>query len=261
MTAGSIAARHRAQVAPAPEPCCVTWEARPKPRPASPANMSKQGLFARLYAPNQTLIMVKTELPRGILAEANGPAGGRAARVAAVAARGTRHRCGPVARSPTKISKTTPCKVTNWLDRQPRAASRPNCGRPRIRYYITSKSLDRGLRVSSVPDAEMQRARARSACRALHHTRRDISYTTRHSVRPSAFDNATTANLPYFLSEPFARHAPLKFDREKAVISSCKNMNGDVRPAPEATGLAENGFGFLAWVFGAGAQHIRRYVV
>src|SRR5215470_3559708 len=32
--------------------------------PASPANMSKRGLFARLYVPNQTLIIVKTRLPK-----------------------------------------------------------------------------------------------------------------------------------------------------------------------------------------------------
>ena len=32
--------------------------------------MSKQGLSARLFAPNQTLIMVKAELPKQILAEA-----------------------------------------------------------------------------------------------------------------------------------------------------------------------------------------------
>ncbi len=63
------------------------------------------------------------------------------------------------------------------------------------------------------------------------------------------------------LSEPFACDTPLKFDREKAIIVSRKNMNGDVRPALEATGLAENGLGFLAWLFGAGAQHILRYVV
>jgi len=40
----------------------------PKPRPASPANMSKRGLFARHYAPNQTLIMVNRRLPKGNLA-------------------------------------------------------------------------------------------------------------------------------------------------------------------------------------------------
>src|SRR4030088_78408 len=38
-------------------------EGRLKPRPASPANMSKRGLRARLYAPNQTLIMVNAPLP------------------------------------------------------------------------------------------------------------------------------------------------------------------------------------------------------
>jgi hypothetical protein len=51
---------------------CTAWEARPKPRPASPANMSKRGLSARLYASNQTLIMVNTRLPKGILTAGNG---------------------------------------------------------------------------------------------------------------------------------------------------------------------------------------------
>src|ERR1700761_9170625 len=36
----------------------------PKPGLHSPANMSKRGLFARLYASNQTLIRVKTRLPK-----------------------------------------------------------------------------------------------------------------------------------------------------------------------------------------------------
>src|ERR1035437_7494908 len=36
----------------------------PKPGPASPANMSKRGLSARLYDPNQTLIMVNGRLPQ-----------------------------------------------------------------------------------------------------------------------------------------------------------------------------------------------------
>jgi hypothetical protein len=67
-------------------------------------------------------------------------------------------------------------------------------------------------------------------------------------------------NFFHLLSEPFARDTPLKFDREKAVIFSRKNMNGDVRPALEATGIAENGLDFLAWLFGAGAQHILRHV-
>src|SRR6266550_9508750 len=38
----------------------------PKPGPASAANMSKQGLSARHYAPNQTPIMVNARLPKGI---------------------------------------------------------------------------------------------------------------------------------------------------------------------------------------------------
>jgi hypothetical protein len=49
----------------------VAWGARPKPGPASPANMSKQGLSARHYVPNQTLIMVNARLPKGILAAGN----------------------------------------------------------------------------------------------------------------------------------------------------------------------------------------------
>ncbi len=43
----------------------VAWGARPKPGPASPANVSKRGLFARLYVPNQTLILVNARLPQG----------------------------------------------------------------------------------------------------------------------------------------------------------------------------------------------------
>src|SRR6266566_2859041 len=38
----------------------------PKPGPASAANMSKQGLSARHYAPNLTPIMVNARLPKGI---------------------------------------------------------------------------------------------------------------------------------------------------------------------------------------------------
>src|ERR1700722_15888435 len=37
--------------------------------------MSKRGLSARLYAPNQTLIMVNSGLPKGILAAAKGGSG------------------------------------------------------------------------------------------------------------------------------------------------------------------------------------------
>ncbi|MEH2566386.1 hypothetical protein V1289_006013 [Bradyrhizobium sp. AZCC 2289] len=55
----------------------VAWGARPKPGPASPANVSKRGLFARHYAPNQTPIMVNARLPKGNLAAGNqgGPGG------------------------------------------------------------------------------------------------------------------------------------------------------------------------------------------
>ena len=49
----------------------VAWGARPKPGPASPANMSKRGLSARHYVPNQTLIMVNARLPKGNLAAGN----------------------------------------------------------------------------------------------------------------------------------------------------------------------------------------------
>src|ERR1700722_16429072 len=38
-----------------------------KPIPASPANVSKRGLSARLYASNQTPIVVNVWLPKGIL--------------------------------------------------------------------------------------------------------------------------------------------------------------------------------------------------
>jgi hypothetical protein len=83
----------------------------------------------------------------------------------------------------------------------------------------------------------------------------------RQPVRIRQRDEMATGNLLHLLSEPFAHNAALKFDREKAVIFSRKNMNGDVRPALEATGLAENGLGFLAWLFRAGAQHVLRHVV
>ena len=55
----------------------------------------------------------------------------------------------------------------------------------------------------------------------------------------------TAGNLPYVLSNPFTRDASLKFDREKAVISSRQNMNGDVGPVLKAAGLAENGVGLV----------------
>ncbi len=58
-------------------------------------------------------------------------------------------------------------------------------------------------------------------------------------------DEMATGNFLHLLSEPFAHDAALKFDREKTVVSSRKNMNGDFGPALEATGLAENDLGFL----------------
>jgi hypothetical protein len=60
-------------------------------------------------------------------------------------------------------------------------------------------------------------------------------------------------NFLHLSSEPFARDTPLKFDREKAVVFSRKYMNGDVRPALEATRLAENVLCFLVRLFRAGA--------
>jgi len=58
---------------------CVAWEARPKPRLASPANVSKRGLSARPYATNQTLIMVNVKLPKGIFTARNARQEGRKA--------------------------------------------------------------------------------------------------------------------------------------------------------------------------------------
>ena len=45
---------------------------RQEPCSASPANMSKRGLFTRLSAPNQTLILVKARLPKGNSGAGNG---------------------------------------------------------------------------------------------------------------------------------------------------------------------------------------------
>ena len=58
-------------------------------------------------------------------------------------------------------------------------------------------------------------------------------------------DEMTTGNLLYVLSNPFTRDTSLKFDREKAIISSRQNMNGDVGPVLKAAGLAENGVGLV----------------
>ena len=67
-------------------------------------------------------------------------------------------------------------------------------------------------------------------------------------------DEMATRNFIHLLTESFTRNTPLKFDREKTVVSSRKNMNGDIGPALEATGLAENRLGLLAWLFRAGAR-------
>jgi hypothetical protein len=74
-------------------------------------------------------------------------------------------------------------------------------------------------------------------------------------------DEMATGNFLNLLSEPFARDTPLKLDREIAVISSGHDMNGDVGPVLEAAGFAEDGVGFVALLFRAGAQHILRHVV
>src|SRR2546423_15046456 len=72
MAAGSIATRRAWRHAPARK-LHFLWYGGPvqKPGPASPANMSKRGLFARLYVPNQTLIMVNARLPKGNFARGN----------------------------------------------------------------------------------------------------------------------------------------------------------------------------------------------
>jgi hypothetical protein len=57
------------------------------------------------------------------------------------------------------------------------------------------------------------------------------------------------------------RDLALKFDREKPVVSSRKDMHGEGGPAPEGAGLAENDICFLAWLFRASAQHILRPAV
>lgn len=68
-------------------------------------------------------------------------------------------------------------------------------------------------------------------------------------------------NFLHRLAEPFTCNTPLKFDREKAVVSSRQNMNGNVGPALETAEFAEKNLGFLARLRRTGAQHIFRYVV
>src|SRR4029077_17886600 len=70
-----------------------------------------------------------------------------------------------------------------------------------------------------------------------------------------------TGNFLNLLCEPFTRNTPLKFYWEKEIVSSRKNAKGNVRRALEATGLGENGLGFLARLLRAGAQHVPRHVV
>ena len=68
MAAGSTAALGRSVTRQRESLIGVAWGARPKPGPDSPANVSKRGLSARHYVPNQTLIMVNARLPKGNLA-------------------------------------------------------------------------------------------------------------------------------------------------------------------------------------------------
>jgi hypothetical protein len=68
-------------------------------------------------------------------------------------------------------------------------------------------------------------------------------------------------DLLYVLSKSFTRNSPLKFDREKAIVSSRQNMNWYCWPALKAAGLTEDDVGFLAWFFRTGAQYVWRHVV
>jgi hypothetical protein len=91
--------------------------------------MSKQGLFARLYAPNQTLIMVKGRLPRGILAAANVPAGASIEARCRGHATASRNRRGALRRVANKNIENNPMQSKNakaeskqgqiWPDRIP----------------------------------------------------------------------------------------------------------------------------------------------
>ena len=65
----------------------------------------------------------------------------------------------------------------------------------------------------------------------------------------------TAGNLLYVLSNPFTRDTSLKFDRKETVVSPRKNMNWDVGPVREPTGIAENRRGLLAWLR-TGTQHV-----
>lgn len=80
------------------------------------------------------------------------------------------------------------------------------------------------------------------------------------SFRIRQSNEMAAGNFLHFLAEPFTRDTPLKFDRKKAVVSSRKNVNGNLSPALEATGLTENGLGLVAWLR-AVAQDVPRHVV
>jgi hypothetical protein len=70
-----------------------------------------------------------------------------------------------------------------------------------------------------------------------------------------------TGNSVHPFSEPGTGDTSLKLNREKAVVSSRKNLSGDVGPVLEATRFAENGLGFLAWLLRADLQHVPRHVM
>src|ERR1700746_33412 len=75
------------------EPDLVAWEARRSLGPASPVNMSKRGLSLRLYPSNQTLIRVKTRLPKENFAPGNaGRSSPYSQREIRVPRRGTQNR-------------------------------------------------------------------------------------------------------------------------------------------------------------------------
>ena len=97
---------------------CVAWGARRKPGPASPANMSKRGLFARHSVPNQTLSLVNTRLPKG-----NPVAGNRGGSAGYGNPAGFRGSLGgrsrPVA-SPIETAASRPPQLTSpvgWVER------------------------------------------------------------------------------------------------------------------------------------------------
>jgi hypothetical protein len=107
-------------------------------------------------------------------------------------------------------------------------------------------------------------------CNPLFNPSRPLCNTSAPFIRNKALgqsfrirqrDEMATGNFLNLLCEPFTRNTPLKFYWEKAIVSSRKNTKGNVRPALEATGLCENGLGFLARLLRAGAQHVPRHVV